>query len=61
MPHLIAEHIITDATKRIPWGLIKPPPDTPLADLTGRLVCQRCGKNGPLPLIAGVACQLDRR
>jgi hypothetical protein len=42
-------------SKRIPWELIKRPPETPLADLTERFVCQRCGKNGPLPRIAGVS------
>jgi hypothetical protein len=42
-------------SKRIPWELIKRPPETPLADLTERLVCQRCGKNGPVPRIAGVS------
>jgi hypothetical protein len=42
-------------SKRIPWELIKHPPDTPLAHLTERLHCQRCGKNGPLPRIAGVS------
>jgi hypothetical protein len=26
-------------SKRTPWELIKRPPETPLADLTGRLVC----------------------
>jgi hypothetical protein len=39
---------------RIPWELIRRPPETPLADLAQRLVCKRCGKNGPLPHIAGV-------
>jgi hypothetical protein len=42
-------------SKRIPWELIKRPPETPLDDLTGRLICKRCGKNGPLPVIAGVS------
>jgi hypothetical protein len=41
-------------SKRIPWELINRPPKTPLADLAQRLVCKRCGKNGPLPHIAGV-------
>jgi hypothetical protein len=41
--------------KSIPWELTNGPPETPLADLTGRLVCQRCGPNGPLPHIAGVS------
>jgi hypothetical protein len=39
----------------IPWDLIKRPPETPLVDLAGRLVCKRCGKNGPLPRITGVS------
>jgi hypothetical protein len=43
-------------SKRIPFELIKGPPVTPLADLTERLVCQRCGpRNGPLPHIAGAS------
>jgi len=42
-------------SKRIPWEVINRPPETLLADLTGRLVCQRCGENGPLPRIAGVS------
>ena len=41
--------------KRIPWELIKGSSDTVLADLTERLVCQRCGENGPLPRITGVS------
>ena len=41
-------------SKRIPSELIKRSPETPLADLTERLVFQRCGPNGPLPHIAGV-------
>jgi hypothetical protein len=46
-------------SKRIPWELIKRPPETPLVDLTQRLVCQRCGENGPLPTITGVSRQPD--
>jgi hypothetical protein len=42
-------------SKRISWEAIKRPPETLLADLTERLVCQRCGENGPLPRIAGVS------
>jgi hypothetical protein len=42
-------------SKRIPRELIKHPPETWLADLTERLVCQRCGENGPLAGIAGVS------
>jgi hypothetical protein len=42
-------------SKRIPWELIKRPTDTLLADLAERLVCVRCGENGPLPTITGVS------
>jgi hypothetical protein len=42
-------------SKRIPWELIKRPPETPLVDLAERLVCQRCGENRPLPTITGVS------
>jgi hypothetical protein len=42
-------------SKRIAWELIKRPPEMPLDDLTERLVCQRCGENGPLPRITGVS------
>ena len=42
-------------SKRIAWDLINRPPETLLADLAGRLVCQRCGENGPLPRIVGVS------
>jgi hypothetical protein len=42
-------------SKCIPWELIKRPPETPLADLTERLVCQRCGPNGPVPRITCVS------
>jgi len=42
-------------SKRIPWELINRPPETTLVDLTERLVCQRCGENGPLPRITGVS------
>jgi hypothetical protein len=42
-------------SKRIPWELIKGSPDTMLVDVTERLVCQRCGENGPLPRITGVS------
>ena len=42
-------------SKRIPWEAINRPPETLLADLTGHLVCQRCGENGPLPRIVGVS------
>lgn len=43
----------------IPWQLINRPLETPLADLAQRLVCKRCGKNGPLPQIAGVSLRFD--
>ena len=42
-------------SKRIPWESIKGAPDTLLAVVTERLVCQRCGWNGPLPRITGLA------
>ena len=45
----------------IPWEVINRPLETLLADLAQRLVCKRCGKNGPLPHIAGVSRALDRR
>ena len=44
---------------RIPWELIRRPPETLLADLAQRLVCKRCGKNGPLSHIAGVSLRSD--
>jgi hypothetical protein len=44
---------------RIPLDEIKRPPETPLADLSERLVCKRCGKGGPLPQIVGVSRQLN--
>jgi hypothetical protein len=39
----------------LPWRLINRALETPLADLAQRLVCKRCGENGPLPRITGVS------
>jgi hypothetical protein len=37
-------------------GMIKRAPETLLVDLAERLVCQRCGENGPLPTQDAIAC-----
>ena len=55
-----AERLVVDCSgcrqsKHITWEAINRPPETLLADLTGRLVCQRCGENGPMPRIVGVS------
>jgi hypothetical protein len=50
---LVVEARAVWQSKRISWELLKRPPETPLVDLTERLVCQRCGENGPLPTITG--------
>jgi hypothetical protein len=38
----------------LPIRTIRRPPQTQLIDLAPALICERCGKNGPLPKITGV-------
>jgi hypothetical protein len=51
-------------SKRIAWEVINRAPETLLADLAGRLVCQRCGENRvliPRDLSASSSCELNMR
>jgi hypothetical protein len=42
-------------SSHVPLRTIRRPPGTQLIDLAPLLVCERCGKHGPLPHIAGVS------